>query len=225
MKNSFEPSNLTGLVLPAQVASAAARWDFPSFGGFDASAVADAEAEPPLPPLHTAAEIDEIERAAHAEGQARGQAEGYAAGYAAGQAEVREQAARLTQLLQHLSRPLATLDEEVERTLVALTVELAHRLVGEALLLDPAKVLGVVREAVAALGDAPRPLSIHLHPEDLSLLRAQAATGERAEEWLLVADTTLARGDCRVSGAHGQVDARLDTRAALLSQGVLGEPA
>ncbi len=191
----------------------AARWELPLLQDFSRPAPVDA------PP--TAQRIEEIEAAAHREGQLRGHAEGYAAGLA----EAREQAQRLRQLFEHLSRPLAELDSEVERALIALTLELARRLVQQELTLDPAKVAGAVHEAVAALGTAPRNLRVYLHPDDAELLKGQLTLSADVQDWHLLPDKELMRGDCRVATDSARVDARLDTRQAAIGQALLGDDA
>lgn len=194
--------------------SQARPWALPDFG---AGANEPAQAAP----LHTARHLDELESAAHAEGYARGEQDGYAAGMA----QARELAAKLDALLQHLARPLAEVDAETERALVALTIEMARRLAHLEMDLDPTRVASVVREAVSALGATPRDVRVHLHPLDAAAVRGALATNEDASAWKLLADHELNRGDCRIVAEGAQVDARLDTRQAELAQQLLGEDA
>jgi flagellar assembly protein FliH len=175
--------------------------------------------EPDGHALPTAEELQEIEAAAYEEGFARGKAEGYAAGAAI----AREQAERLKQLLEHLSKPIAALDAEVEATLVALAIEVGRRLANMQLELDPTVTARVVREALDALGDAPRDARVHLHPVDLEALRDVLTPPTEGPKWRFVADNTLHRGDCRIVTEGGQVDARLDTREASIARTLLGD--
>lgn len=185
-------------------------WRMPVFGQ---------AARPQPAPRHTAQHLDEMESAAHQEGLARGHAEGYAAGLA----EARAVAGKLEALLDHLSQPLADLDTEVERTLVALTIEMARRLAHLEMDLDPTRVAQVVREAVSALGNAPRDVRVHLHPEDLDAVRSTLRNQEDSTAWKLLADKDLNRGDCRIVADGAQIDGRLDTRQAELAQQLLGD--
>lgn len=169
--------------------------------------------------LHTAQQLDEMEAAAYQDGFARGQGEGYAAGLQ----QARNEAARLRELVAHLARPLAQIDEEVERTLVAMTVEVARRLVQQELELDPTRVLGVVREAIGALDGAGRELRVMAHPDDAELIQQHLVAPPEASSLRVIADRSLMRGDCRVSSEFAQVDARLDTRQANLAQSIMGE--
>jgi len=169
--------------------------------------------------LHTAQQLDEMEAAAYQDGFARGHGEGYAAGVQ----QARNEAARLRELVTHLARPLAQIDEEVERTLVAMTVEVARRLVQQELELDPTRVLGVVREAIGALDGAGRELRVLAHPEDAKLLQEHLVTPPDVTALRVIADPSLMRGDCRVASEAAHIDARLDTRQANLAQSIMGE--
>ncbi|HSW14368.1 MAG TPA: FliH/SctL family protein, partial [Solimonas sp.] len=139
--------------------------------------------------LHTAQQLDEMEAAAYQDGFARGHSEGYAAGAQM----ARDEATRLRELVQHLARPLAELDENVERMLVAMTVEVARRLVQQELELDPTRVLGVVREAVAALDGAGRQLRVMVHPEDAKLIKEHLETPPDVADLKVIVDPTLMR--------------------------------
>lgn len=185
----------------------AQRWEMPVF-----SAAAP-------PPPRTAAQLDDIEAAAHEEGFARGHADGLAAGMA----EMRKQAQRLRDLLEHCSRPLAQLDAEVEAALVELALQAARRLVQQEFEIDPARMAGTVNEAIAALVVMPRDLRVLLHPEDARLLKDCLVRPAEVTSWRLVPDPTLARGDCRIAGDSGWVDATLATRERSLAQALLGE--
>jgi flagellar assembly protein FliH len=208
MSEPDSDSDLVG-VLGAEEVSAAQRWELPDLGA-------------PMEPM-TLRHLEELEAAAHQEGFARGRADGYADGYAAGAALAREQAQRLQHLLDHLRAPLAEFDAEVERMLVALTVEVAQRLVATQLQLDPSLTVNAVHEALAALGDAPREARIHLNAEDLALLKDVVAPPDSASQWRFVADPKLRSGDCRIVTEGAQVDAQLDTRQASLSRALLGD--
>ncbi len=168
--------------------------------------------------LNTAAHLDEIEKAAYQEGFARGHADGYAHGNREAQAV----AARISLLLEHLSRPLKDLNAEVEHALIRLVVDTARRLVNQAIVMDPQLVSGAVHEAVAAVTTSAREMKIFLHPEDLAVLNNNLSFSSDAT-WKLVPDASLRRGDCRVVTESSQIDARMDTRQANIERALLGE--
>lgn len=192
------------------VAAQAATWTLPSF-----DALVRARSTPPP----SAQQLESLEAEAAREGHARGYAEGYAQGAAA----VKADAARMRQMLKHLAAPVAEVDAQTEQALVALTLELARRLVQQELATDPAKMLGIVRDAVSHLSQPTRNLRVRLHPDDARVVSEALSTEEDSESWTLVADRKLMPGDCIVESESARVDARLDTRQAQLAQRLLGD--
>lgn len=200
-------------------AAAARRWELPALLDFASLSAAD-EASSSSPP--TAAAIEAIEAAAHADGYQRGLVEGLAEGRALGAQAVRDEAQRLRELIAHLSQPLAELDADVERTLIAMTVEVARRLVDEQLQLDPMLTAAAVRSALASLSPPPREVRVHLHPDDAQLLQGLPAPAD-VTLWRLIGDNTLRRGDVRLVTENAVVDALLDTRQAGVARALMGE--
>ncbi|MES2490901.1 MAG: FliH/SctL family protein [Pseudomonadota bacterium] len=208
MTNLFE-------VLSSELSAGATLWNCPPL-------TEDSHENPTVSgsKLNTAAHLDSIEKAAYEEGFARGHAEGYAHGNREAQAV----AARISLLLEHMSRPLKDLNAEVEHALIRLVVDTARRLVNQAIELDPQLVNGVVNEAVASVATTTREMKIFLHPDDLSVLKNNLSLTTDAT-WKLVADATLRRGDCRVVTESSQIDARMDTRQTNIERALLGEDA
>ncbi len=168
--------------------------------------------------LPTAADIErmheDIRAAAKEEGRQEGHAEGYAAGheqgYAQGKAQAEAEAARLAGLTEQLEQALTGIDHEVAEELMALAIELARQMVRETLAQHPESILGTIRLALQQLPQGHA--HIHLHPDDLALVRKHSGEqlshgGQRLQE-----DATLVRGDCRVDAGGAQVDATLETR-------------
>ena len=152
------------------------------------------------------AEAEAVRRAA-GEVRAAAREEGRAEGLLAGQAEV---AARLATLVAAEGRWRSRAEVEA----LDLAVEMARRIVGRELQLDPSAV-GVA--AVAALRAAGRwrVLRLRLHPDALSPVgqgspALAAATAAGVLE--LVADPGLAPGDVVVETEGGQVDGRIASR-------------
>ena len=180
------------------------------------------------PSLPTLEQIAEIERAAHAEGMERGleegrqqgleegRAAGHAEGLAAGQAEIRRLVAQIEGIVDNFSRPLARLEDEVLQALGDVAVRIAGALVGRAYQADPTLLASLVRQAVASIGTAQRPLQVRLHPDDLDTL---VPLLDLPSDCNLVPDTTLSRGDLRVHAESVRIDGSLQARlaAALLA--------
>jgi flagellar assembly protein FliH len=193
-------------ILSAESTPDAQRWELPILDGGSGA-----------PP--TAARLEAMEAAAHEEGFARGHAEGYAAGAS----EVRTQVQRLRQILEHCSKPLAYLDAAVEAALVELALRAARRLIQREFEFNPALMAETIHEAIAALVTVPRELRVHLHPDDVRVLQDSFKAPAEVPGCRLVPDTSLQRGDCRISGDSGWVDATLVTREQALVRVLLGD--
>ena len=195
-----------------------------STAGAPPAAAAPASAPAPelsLPPdfhLPTADEIErmheEVRAAGFAEGREAGYAEGLeagrAAGYDEGKAHAAEEAARLASLADGLDQALHALDNEVAEEIMALAIEMARRMVKLTLAEHPETVLETVRSALLQLPQGHA--QIHLHPDDMALVRQHLGEqlshgGHRLQE-----DARLQRGECRIDGQGAQVDATLETR-------------
>jgi flagellar assembly protein FliH len=86
--------------------------------------------------------------------------------------------------------------------------------------LSPELIARAVREAAAALPAATRELRVHVHPADLALLHE---LGAAESHWQLLADPSLARGDCQLESERSRLDARVETRLAAVIDAVLGD--
>src|ERR1700728_220824 len=145
--------------------------------------------------------------------------QGLAEGREAGRAEVRAQVERLAGMFYDLAKPFEALDAEVERELLTLAMALARQIVRRELKTDPTQIIGIIREAIAALPVAARDVRVHLHPEDAAVVRQNLAPTESERAWQMIEDPVMARGGCQVTTATSRVDARLETRlGAILSE-------
>jgi flagellar assembly protein FliH len=165
-------------------------------------------------------------REALQESEARGYQAGLAKAQAESQLSLDALAARVRQLdsvLELLGRPLAQLDAEVEKELLHLALAVGKQLARRELRIDPAQVIGIIRESLSQLPAAARDVRIHLHPEDAATVRERLAepTSERA--WTIVEDPTLTRGGCMVRTETSQIDVRLESRVNAVIANALGE--
>jgi flagellar assembly protein FliH len=145
--------------------------------------------------------------------------QGLAEGREAGRGEVRAQVEKLSAMFHDLARPFEVLDVEVERELLALAMALARQIVRRELKTDPTQIIGIIRDAIAALPVAAREVRVHLHPEDAAVVRQYLAPTESAPAWTIVEDPVMARGGCQITTATSRIDARLETRlGAILSE-------
>jgi flagellar assembly protein FliH len=144
-------------------------------------------------------------------------------GLAAGREEVEAQLAIFGRLVQSLGTPLAELDDQVEKEIVALALGVARQVVYRELRTDPELVLVAVKKALGILPVGSRGVRLHLHPDDARLVRELLPADDEENDWQIVEERMRERGDCRVSTHNSEVDATLDTRLTRAVAAVLGE--
>ena len=148
--------------------------------------------------------------------------QGLAEGRAAGREEVRQQVERIAGMFYDLAKPFEELDAEVERELLTLAMALARQIVRRELKTDPTQIIGIIREAIAALPIAAREVRVHLHPEDATVVRQHLAPTERERAWTIIEDPVMSRGGCQVTTNASRIDARLETRLGAILSELLG---
>ncbi|QTQ30868.1 Flagellar assembly protein [Aromatoleum bremense] len=209
-----------------QAVGAYRRWEPPAFGGepeADAPRAADPAPPPPAPPqpepaprpepdlppdpeppvrLPTAADIESMFEDARRDG--------HEAGYREGAEQAQQEAMRIAALADALDEALARLDRDVAEELVGLAMEVARRMVRNALAEQPEAVIETVRMALNQLPQAQA--RIHLHPDDVALVRAYLAEQSGHGHPTLIDDDAISRGGCLVQTAGSQLDATLETR-------------
>lgn len=139
-----------------------------------------------------------------------------------------QQQALFEQLLRRIPSELNTYLSGAEDDIVGLAFDVICRVVGE----QAATAQGLRETLALALkawhGRAP--LSVHLHPDDLALLKADAqslqilaAAGFNAERSSLrwVSDPQVQLGGCLLRSSEGALDARLETKMAALKSSLL----
>jgi flagellar assembly protein FliH len=187
--------------------AAAERWSAPDVSS------AGGPLDPP-----TVGGLADLQAEAHREAFEQGLEEGREAG----RAEVRAQVERLAGMFYDLAKPFEALDAEVERELLTLAMALARQIVRRELKTEPSQIIGIIREAIAALPVAAREVRVHLHPEDAAVVRQHLAPTEAERAWVMVEDPVMARGGCQITTATSRIDARLETRLGAILSELLG---
>lgn len=180
--------------------------------------------------LLTAAQLDEIQKAARDEGfeqgRKEGQAYGHREGLEQGRAEVAARVERLDRILDMLDRPFEQLDQQLENEIVTLVISMVRQLIRREVKLDPGQIVGVVREALGVLPISARNIRVVLHPEDADLVREAYALGDHDQKWQIDEDPVIQRGGCRILTETSQIDATLDSRlSSLIAPLLAGERA
>jgi flagellar assembly protein FliH len=175
--------------------------------------------DPPTAPP-TAQELEAIQQQAYEEGFEKGKQEGFDFGHKEGLNQARKDlqhyTSQLDRLLETFVRPLRTLDNQVEKELLALVIAIVKQLVRREVKSDPNLIVGVVREALSVLPVSSRNVRLLLHPEDAELIREVYALGDAEVGWDLIEDPVINRGGCKVVTDTSQVDATLESRLASL---------
>jgi len=200
----------------AALAAAVERWALPDVAG---PVISRAREEKRNAATETArAAIQEMEARAYQAGLARAKAEM--------QPTLDALAARVRQIdsiLQLLGRPLAQLDAQVEKELLQLALTVGKQLARRELRVDPAQVIGIIRESLSQLPASARDIRVHLHPDDATTVRERLAAPSNDRAWSIVEDPTLTRGGCIVRTDTSQIDVRLESRVSAVIASTLGE--
>ena len=158
------------------------------------------------------------------------EARGYEAGIARARSEtsarlrdLEERVMRLDAALQLLARPLEQLDADIEAELARLALGVGKQLARRELRIEPAQVIGILRESLALLPAAAREVRVHLHPEDAATVREHLTAPASGRAWTMVEDPTLSRGGCIVHSDCSRIDARLESRIAAVAASALGD--
>ncbi len=107
-----------------------------------------------------------------------------------------------------------------EQDIAQITQRAVEALVGEELAQQPEHVRATVRALVREVRAAARVL-VHVHPEDRKLLPSAPELAEQAEAQGVIeimADVSLARGDCLISSDRGDIDGRICTKLDQLAR-------
>lgn len=115
------------------------------------------------------------------------------------------QARKLVELLGRVEAELEQLRSEQQEATTRLAFALAEKLAGAELEARPSLVARIVEASLARLPRASR-VVVRLHPDDVALVPLTQPFHE------VLADDSLARGDCIIESNVGRVDARMRTR-------------
>ncbi len=126
--------------------------------------------------------------------------------------EFAERLARAVAELRHTGERLA---EQMTADALEMAVLIARRIIDGELESNPAALTGLIRSAVARLGES-RKIQLRLHPSDAANVEAAGDGGPLAGVAIarveIRPDPTLSPGDCIVDGEQGTVDGRVATR-------------
>ncbi len=221
--------------IPKEELTAYERWELPLLDARGNEVAREEERN--VKPL-TAGDLADIRQAAREdglmegreqgieEGRAEGYEQGHKEGLEAGLAEGREQGrkegydqtrtevsaslARLEKMLGELLLPIRQHQDELETSLLNLTMVLARAVVYRELTIDSSQIRQVVRRAVEALPSTAENVRIYVHPNDYSAVRDVAERFEATTS--VVEDDKVLPGGCRVETRNSLVDFTVEKR-------------
>lgn len=166
-------------------------------------------------PRLTPEDVANIEKQAHSKGFEMGRWEGFQAAHKT----IEEQVARLDQVLAALTKPFEQINSNVEDELILLAAAIAEQIVKREVSVDPSLIKVAVQEATAALSTSARHINLHLHPDDAAVLRSGQSQQSVPQQWRIVEDPGLGRGDCQIDCEDELVDATVRGRiSAIVAQ-------
>lgn len=192
-----------------------------------------------LVPMLTAAEIEQIQKQAYAEGYEQGKRQGLKDGFEQGEEEgkkqgrqqafeaslkdIQEQAFHFAQLYKTLAQPLQWIDKQVQYELVQLALSIAKTVIGQELETRPELIVEIVKQCLHLLPSAASDMQISLHPDDLQMIEEamkQAQINLSGKEKLL-ANSEITRGGCVVDSSLSHIDARIEARIEAVAKNIL----
>lgn len=183
------------------------RWSAPAIDGSD------------QPGFMTAEGLQELQKQAYDEAYA----EGLEAGRADGAREIAERVGQIERILDALTRPLSDVDDQVEAQLVQLAMILVRQLFRREVSIEPAHVIGVVRDAIQMLPVASSNVRVLLHPDDARLVLDTLSPTDGECAWTVVEDPLINRGGCRVVTDTSRIDATTESRLNAAISNLLGD--
>lgn len=147
--------------------------------------------------------------------------EGYHAGRAEGLGQVTGTLSMVEHMVNAMAEEIAQLPERLAPEVTGMALEVAARIVRAELAVRPERVAEVVRGAIRRASDRER-MVVHVNPSDLEVVRdaapsfaAQIGGITRLD---VVDDPRIPAGGCVVETGSGDVDARLATQFARLTE-------
>lgn len=172
------------------------------------------------------AAAEQVQRQAQEIGFQQGYEQGLQQGGLAAQQQVYQQLMEsrdiFIQAIKQRHLMMATAEPEMAR----LAMKLAEKLLGQELAQNPEAILGVVRLALAGIGDREQ-VSIRVNPVDYEKVVEHRPQFERMVEGLkkfeILADASVDAGGTAIETNLGNIDARLNTRVSALLAGLNDE--
>lgn len=141
------------------------------------------------------------------------EAEGYAQGMERAKAHIDSKLAHLDSLIDLFESPLGSLEDQLMQRLINAVLLVSKAILTDAVSADPALVKNLVEYALSQIHQESEDVTtIHLHPDDLPLVRAHLEQRDTAFAWELVPDSNLGRANSRISMGDSWISDSIESR-------------
>ena len=169
------------------------------------------------------AAAEQVQRQAQEIGFQQGYEQGLQQGGLTAQQQVYQQLVESRDIFIQAVKQRHLMLASAEPDLARLSVKIAEKLVGQELAQNPETILGIVRVALAGIGDREQ-VNIRVNPADYDKVVEHRSGFEKMIEGLkkfdVTADAAIDVGGCAIETNLGNIDARLNTRVSALIAGL-----
>lgn len=157
----------------------------------------------------------------HEEARKAGFSEGYNEGFQKGLGQAEQLISQAKEVLEQSRTAFSQYLEACEPYLVAMTLEIAKKIVGDAIQCDPEIALSMIRQAISVLDDESS-ITINVNPEIVAIIEGskQNLEGQYNNRRIeVVGDPSISIG-ALVESPRGQVDATIETQIANIARAI-----
>lgn len=203
----------TSRFIPGEQIEAVSQW---RFGAVDGSALETLQRERAQSDAAAQARDEVARQQGYAEGFAQGrahatvEAEHRVAVYLEGQG--RDTAVRLAQVITSAQQQISESAQVMAQGVLELACEMARQLLRHELSVNPNALQPVIREALEVLAVQSKGATVHLHPQDLEVMRDSLQAEFQGLSLQIIADPAVKPGGCLVAAAGTVVDGTLEGR-------------
>ncbi len=143
----------------------------------------------------------------------RGYNDGFEKGMAEAQARMDPVVDRLFLMLTELEKAVHRKGEELLPDLIALSIDIAEKVIHKALKVDKAIIVAVAQDALSRITNAEEKVTVRINPEDYAAIQDKLAylrESSGLKHILLEPSESILPGGCYIEAASGSVDARID---------------
>lgn len=218
----------TTTVIPKAKLTSCERWKLDSFDipGTEASIKNQQSSNSAQDSDKSAAaqEIETLAQAAKEDGLKQGYEEGYKNGFQEGQnngylegrqqgeSEIQAELNQVNSVFNNLNEQIQSIEQQIAQDILTLAINLAKKMITQALTVHPELILPIVQEAASHLQGSEHRLRLFLNPEDAKIIRQYLVEQSSQENWIIHEDTHQERGGCRLEAGGSEIDASMEMR-------------